>query len=210
MTIKTQVVGGETRIITKVVDGSTRVSCECCEEGLTCCVYPATCDKGPESILFYGTTLTRSGFVSYGNTTNGVIREPPVWAVYRNGVRSTLPCLSMSYEEFTFDVLPSTVGANLADSYLLTVGDFLGEFEFVLTFAGASSGSPEMPWAAGQCRWDANAQPVLDDGMTLIFSPDACRWEIVSGPLAALYGYRDDDSPVGAYFSDFFDPLTVS
>jgi hypothetical protein len=37
MTIKTQVVDGAARIITKVIDGETRVSCECCSTA--CCPY---------------------------------------------------------------------------------------------------------------------------------------------------------------------------
>jgi hypothetical protein len=39
-TIKTQLVDGERRIITKVVNGQRRVSCSCCET--ECCMYPAT------------------------------------------------------------------------------------------------------------------------------------------------------------------------
>jgi hypothetical protein len=206
-TIKTQLVGSEPRIITK--DGL--ISCECCQEGFTCCVYPATCDKGPDSIFFYGQVLERNGFVTYGDTTNGVIREPPVWAVYRNGVRSTLACLSMTYEEFTFDVLPTAVGANLADSYLLTIGSIFGDDEFVANFAGASPINNLEPWSGGQCRWDASSVGTsFDEGVTLIFNSFDCRWEIRNGPLSALFGYRDDDSPVGAYFSDFYDPLVVS
>ena len=39
-TIRTQLVGSERRIITKVVNGQRRVSCSCCEEA-ECCMYPA-------------------------------------------------------------------------------------------------------------------------------------------------------------------------
>jgi hypothetical protein len=42
MAIKTQLIGGQRRIITKVVNGQRRVSCSCCpsdDEG--CCMYPA-------------------------------------------------------------------------------------------------------------------------------------------------------------------------
>jgi hypothetical protein len=38
--IRTQLVGSERRIITKVVNGQRRVSCSCCEEP-ECCMYPA-------------------------------------------------------------------------------------------------------------------------------------------------------------------------
>jgi hypothetical protein len=56
MTIKTQVVDDEKRIITKVVDGKTRISCTCCASA-ECCMYPAdqlgilyTEDDLPDSI----------------------------------------------------------------------------------------------------------------------------------------------------------------
>jgi hypothetical protein len=39
-TIRTQLVGSERRIITKVVNGQRRVSCSCCDEA-ECCMYPA-------------------------------------------------------------------------------------------------------------------------------------------------------------------------
>jgi hypothetical protein len=40
-TIKTQLVDGQRRIITKVVSGQRRVSCSCCEGESSCCMYPA-------------------------------------------------------------------------------------------------------------------------------------------------------------------------
>jgi hypothetical protein len=41
MTIKTQLVEGQRRIITKVVNGQRRVSCSCCPSEEGCCMYPA-------------------------------------------------------------------------------------------------------------------------------------------------------------------------
>jgi hypothetical protein len=41
MAIKTQLVEGQRRIITKVVNGQRRVSCSCCESEPSCCMYPA-------------------------------------------------------------------------------------------------------------------------------------------------------------------------
>jgi hypothetical protein len=78
MTIKTQVVGGETRIITKVVDGSTRVSCACCAAESECCMYPAqglldgdyTAADLPDSVL-----VSNAGFASGTYTKNGSIYE---------------------------------------------------------------------------------------------------------------------------------------
>ena len=97
---------GNKKIITTEVDGQIKVSCECCSPG--CETYPAfsvlmepdpedpeagyiqwTADSAnlPDSINFYGTTISKSG-TSYGNTTNGVILEGEKWAVYRNGSRT--------------------------------------------------------------------------------------------------------------------------
>ena len=41
----------------------------------------------PDSINFYGTTLSKSG-TSYGDATNGVFLEGENWAVYRNGAKT--------------------------------------------------------------------------------------------------------------------------
>jgi len=94
------------QVITTEVDGQIKVSCECCSTG--CETYPAfpvlmepdpddpdagyiqwTADPAnlPNSINFYGTTLSKSG-TSYGDATNGVFLEGEKWAVYRNGVRT--------------------------------------------------------------------------------------------------------------------------
>jgi len=41
-TIKTKTIAGQSRIITKLINGQRRVSCSCCEEdGGGCCMYPA-------------------------------------------------------------------------------------------------------------------------------------------------------------------------
>lgn len=40
-TIKTQIVGGQRRIITKVLGGQRRISCSCCDQQQGCCMYPA-------------------------------------------------------------------------------------------------------------------------------------------------------------------------
>jgi hypothetical protein len=61
MTIKTQVVDDETRIITRVIDDEIRVSCTCCETG-ECCMYPAaglldalfTYEDLPDQLIYKG------------------------------------------------------------------------------------------------------------------------------------------------------------
>jgi hypothetical protein len=40
-TIRTQLVDGQRRVITKVVNGVRRVSCSCCPSDVECCMYPA-------------------------------------------------------------------------------------------------------------------------------------------------------------------------
>jgi hypothetical protein len=104
---------GTRRAVTKLVEGERLVSCTCCTVSAECCVYPASCGRGPESVLFYGSTLSGDG-TTFGDTTNGVILESGQWAVYRNGVRSTRACLGMATEGSI------NVGANLASSYALS------------------------------------------------------------------------------------------
>jgi hypothetical protein len=57
--IRTQLVSGQRRIITKVVSGQRRVSCSCCPSDVECCMYPAdqigisyTANDLPDEILF--------------------------------------------------------------------------------------------------------------------------------------------------------------
>jgi len=95
---------GNKKVIISVVGSETKASCECCSSCLAYPAYPVevgidedgnptfdqwTADSAnlPDSINFYGTTLSKSG-TSYGDTTNGVFLEGEKWAVYRNGVRT--------------------------------------------------------------------------------------------------------------------------
>jgi hypothetical protein len=64
--IRTQLVGSERRIITKVVNGVRRVSCSCCEEP-ECCMYPAdrlgvgyAVEDLPDKIKFVGGEFTKN------------------------------------------------------------------------------------------------------------------------------------------------------
>jgi hypothetical protein len=59
--IRTQLVSGQRRIITKVVNGQRRVSCSCCPSDVECCMYPAdqlgvgyAADDLPDKIKFVG------------------------------------------------------------------------------------------------------------------------------------------------------------
>ena len=94
---------GNKKVIVSVSGSETKVSCECCSSCLAYPAYPVevgidedgnptfdqwTADSAnlPDSINFFGTTLSKSG-TSYGDATNGVFLEGEKWAVYRNGVR---------------------------------------------------------------------------------------------------------------------------
>jgi hypothetical protein len=66
-TIRTQLVDGDRRIITKVVNGQRRVSCSCCEVEVECCMYPAdqlgvgyTIEDLPDKIIGEGGEFTKN------------------------------------------------------------------------------------------------------------------------------------------------------
>jgi hypothetical protein len=74
--IKTKLVNGDRRIITKVVGGQRRVSCSCCPSDVECCMYPAaqlgigySQDDLPDSVEVFDQTNT------YTFTKNGSIYE---------------------------------------------------------------------------------------------------------------------------------------
>jgi hypothetical protein len=69
-TIRTQLVSGQRRIITKVVNGVRRVSCSCCPSEEECCMYPAaalvngqfTSEDLPDTIVY---NLSGGGNLTY-------------------------------------------------------------------------------------------------------------------------------------------------
>jgi hypothetical protein len=192
---------GARRIVTKVISGTRYVSCACCAAGAECCVYPAACGRGPESVVFYGNTLS-GDTETFGNTTNGVILEDQIWAVYRNGVRTTRDCLGMALQESSVDV-----AANLASGYSLSLEFGINAYTASLNFQGGINplfitDLSLFGQTAGQCFWDGavdQSTPDFDQGIVLVFNPANCRWELASGPLDELFAYREDDSPIGEY-----------
>jgi hypothetical protein len=134
MTIKTQ--GG------KVVTKDGKVSCECCEEP-GCCMYPAqaladgdySASDLPDAVTVDGVSFNRSG-TGYGDTTNGVILEGNVWAKYRNGVRSTRPCL-----------IQGGVVDQFANTYAVSYGSISFANGGILQRTGLCS------WSTGPCEW---------------------------------------------------------
>ena len=192
---------GRRRVVTKLDEARRLVSCTCCTAGESCCVYPASCGLGPASITFYGGTLSGSSG-TYGDTTNGVILESGVWAVYRNSVRTTTDCIGMAT---TGSI---SIAAILPSSLFLSF-DYLVVFTVTATlnFSGAVdplyiSDTNLFGETGGQCFWNGGVDggnQSFDEGFTLVFNPENCRWELASGPLNYLYAYRQDASPVGAY-----------
>jgi hypothetical protein len=190
--------------VTKVIDGTRYVSCTCCTTAAECCVYPANCGRGPESVLFYGSILSGDG-TTFGDTTNGVILESGVWAVYRNGVRTTRACLGMATDANggPNPLSPLNVGANLATSYELEVVVNGTAYYRTLSFigvVGAGYNSEALPQIEGQCLWSGDGiGQIFDEGLTLLFDPSTCRWVISNAPLNVVYAYREEDSPMGSY-----------
>ena len=203
-TVKTKVdQSGALRIITKVIDGQRRVSCSCCEDELTCCVFPASCGIAPAQIEFYGDTLDGTG-TTFGDTQNGVMLESGVWAVYRNGARSERDCLGLAVDGFS-----TNVAAVLATSYSLAF-ELLNPPNDAEVYTATLSG-PETILAVtissfssvvGQCGWAGAADQAtqnFDEGFKLFFNPSNCRWELTDGPIAFLYAHNSSET--GAYTS---------
>ena len=191
---------GTRRAVTKLVDDERLVSCTCCTAGESCCVYPASCGLGPASITFYGGTLSGSSG-TYGDTTNGVILESGVWAVYRNSVRTTTDCIGMA------TIGSVSIAAILPSSLSLSFVFSGNTYTSTLAFSGAVdplniSDTALFGDTGGQCYWngpvDGGGQD-FDSGFNLLFNPANCRWELASGPLDFVYAYRSDASPVGVY-----------
>jgi hypothetical protein len=83
-----------------VVDSQGRVIlCDACPCPPECCLYPAfglnvyyTEDDLPSDININGVSIPKTG-TDYGDTTNGVILEDEVWAVYISSIRTERNCL---------------------------------------------------------------------------------------------------------------------
>ena len=129
---------GNKKVIISVVGSETKVSCECCSSCLAYPAYPVevgfdeegnptfdqwTADSAnlPDSINFYGTTLSKSG-TSYGDATNGVFLEGEKWAVYRNGVRTEKDHLiSGGIKDLFFDQYTATWPKSETENYTVTM-----------------------------------------------------------------------------------------
>jgi hypothetical protein len=129
---------GNKKVIISVVGSETKVSCECCSSCLAYPAYPVevgidedgnptfdqwTADSAnlPDSINFFGTTLSKSG-TSYGDATNGVFLEGEKWAVYRNGVRTEKDHLiSGGIKDLFLDEYTATWPKSETENYTVTM-----------------------------------------------------------------------------------------
>lgn len=211
------------KIITRLGDdGVRRVSCSCCQGEAACCVYPASCGVGPQSVLHYGSTLEATGSAPvYGDTFNGVALEGDMWAVYRNGTRTTRDCLGLGTEDFGGIGTVPSVQANLATTYSFSftytsptdppdIIAFGGTFNLSGP-PGGGAGLIEEPIFTNQCGWGADidfgAIQLFDEGLLLIFNPSLCRWEIqlpstLDTAQEYLYAFKSGSGillPTGSY-----------
>ena len=129
---------GNKKVIISVVGSETKVSCECCSSCLAYPAYPVevgideegnptfdqwTADSAnlPDSINFFGTTLSKSG-TSYGDANNGVFLEGEKWAIYRNGVRTEKDHLiSGGIKDLFLDQYTATWPKNETENYTVTL-----------------------------------------------------------------------------------------
>jgi len=133
-TVRTQLVSGQRRIITKVVNGQRRVSCSCCEDG--CCMYPAdqlnagyTADDLPDAVTvnwegsFTGSmSKSGSGYAGGGATLQVV---DGVWQLSDDaGIRNVGQCLIRGDGNLTQG--DDLVEDQFADTYTVTVGGTTG------------------------------------------------------------------------------------
>jgi hypothetical protein len=179
----------------KVVTKGGRVSCSCCVEEIQCCIFDATTASAgnlPESINFYGDTLSLSG-TSYGDTTNGVALEGGVWAVYKDGSRRETDCIGLGY-----DTIPSRpVSAIMQSAYLVSFDlrfpdDSVQHYESAVTFAGTVTS-----WGITECAW---LGPGLELGVSLYRLGGI--WVVNFGEVDR-FGEKTESQgdPVGAYTS---------
>jgi hypothetical protein len=129
---------GNKKVIVSVVGSETKASCECCSSCLAYPAYPVevgidedgnptfdqwTADSAnlPDSINFFGTTLSKSG-TSYGDTTNGVFLEGEKWAVYRNGAKTIKDHLiSGGIKDLFLDQYTATWPKSETENYTVTL-----------------------------------------------------------------------------------------
>jgi hypothetical protein len=208
-TIKTTGTGTGLRILTKTADGVQRVSCSCC--GTFCCVFPASCGKGPQSIIHYGVELqeTSLGSLTYGDAQNGLALVDGQWIIYRDGLSRSQTCLGANFDDET--ISSPIVGAFLASTYAVDVFyDGNLAVSTTVTFFGFSPATNENCGGGnayscdfvGQCAWYGSASYLTDEGIAILFNKTTCRWELQSGPLNFLFAFlegSEQQSPIGTY-----------
>jgi len=188
-----------------VATGSATNPC-CCGPG--CCMYSAqglvdalfVAADLPDAITLLGVgSLSRSG-TGYGDTTNGVIFETPLWAKYVGGVRTTQDCLidgdgnltpgnnavedqfAASYKiRMYLEVYSPVPMGEYFDLEILRVGACTWRGEFLHPIYG---------YLFGEVGWKG------DTGYS-----DAYKWNIYYHFNTGGYGYKygNQNSPLGIY-----------
>jgi hypothetical protein len=193
---------GNKKVIVSVVGSETKASCECCSSCLAYPAYPVevgidedgnptfdqwTADSAnlPESINFYGTTLSKSG-TSYGDTTNGVFLEGEKWAVYRNGVRTEKDHLiSGGIKDLFLDQYTATWPKSETENYTVT-----------MVRTGCTWNAP---FIADGCGAGGAILDISDLGWSFIAFSLTSGGGPCYGYAAAKYPYYPQNDPTGTW-----------
>ena len=206
MTIKTQ--GG------KVITKEGKVSCSCCEEPESCCMYSAqnlmngvySAADLPDAVTIGGVSYSRSG-TSYGDTTNGVLYEDGVWARYTNGERNERACLIQGgvVDQFASSYIIDPEFYAGYGSFILPRSALCIWNDFVCDFSAPRSFTAEVRYNEFSGKW-------LAAFIDFDIFPDDEEFPCIPSGLE-VFGEKvgSQNSPVGTYYDDFQDVnFTVS
>jgi hypothetical protein len=171
---------GNKKVIISVVGSETKVSCECCSSCLAYPAYPVevgfdedgnptfdqwTADSAnlPDSINFFGTTLSKSG-TSYGDATNGVFLEGEKWAIYRNGARTEKDHLiSGGIKDLFLDQYTATWPKSETENYTVTMVRTNCTWGATFTADGCDFGGAKLE--IGDFGWGFSAGSITSGGV---------------------------------------------
>ena len=165
---------------------SSALPCGGCEWYCATQSWIANSGNLPSAVNFYGTSLSLSG-TSYGNTTNGVILEGSVWAVYQAGVRTTQPSL-----------YSANISDNFNSTYTLTIPN-----------GGGNVPNATVTLTRNGCIWGGNQTIEGKFWQFTLINYSQCfqddwGWEVMgiapslgpSGDLFFAYKLDDDGIPI--------------
>jgi hypothetical protein len=229
--IRTQLVGSERRIITKVVNNQRRVSCSCCPSEEECCMYPAdqfgTIDDLPDSVLapinadqlgiytrdgsrFVGTFTGDDGPIGFEVIVATSSFGATGWTLRAEGgtvTEGTFPCLFGQDELQTQD--------NFADTYTVTFPRLDGY--------GSGTATVTRQSLCGWSGLDETGCEVILIYETTPFPPlpnSRFKWVVetpyypfeVQGGCETVFSTKtpNQNTPVGEYSGSFIGVVTVS